>query len=148
MKEKRYCAHVCKNSRYSESSKKYCPNIWIEEDKVDAYVSPPDYKYCKECVKKGFKNNPEDMNAYRLVVLAEKYVYEKMQQGLELPEKDIKFIYNKFNELLSNYKKFGKRINTGVIFREALEIYGYYKEEQEAKQNIKNNSTSEDLTQS
>ena len=39
MKEKKYVAHVCKNSRYSESSKKYCPNIWIEEDKVDAYVS-------------------------------------------------------------------------------------------------------------
>ena len=133
-KEKRYVAHVCKNSRYSESSKKYCPNIWIEEDKVDTYVYPPDYKYCKECLKKGYKNSPEDMEAYRLVVLAEKYVYEKLQQGLELPEKDLKFIYNKFNQLLSEYKQFDKKINTAVIFREAIEIYGYYKEEQEAKQ--------------
>ena len=88
------------------------------------------------------------MEAYRLVVLAEKYVYEKLQQGLELPEKDLKFIYNKFNQLLSEYKQFDKKINTAVIFREAIEIYGYYKEEQEAKQNIKNNSTSEDKTQS
>ena len=43
-----YVIHVCKNPN--------CNNCWIDEDRYNAQDRPPQWKYCSECEKKGFKN--------------------------------------------------------------------------------------------
>lgn len=67
-----YIAHVCKNSRLKPSDPNYCDRIWVDEDRYNA-SKPPTYKYCPECVKKGFKNkrrikktmSPEQVEAFK-----------------------------------------------------------------------------------
>ena len=88
-KEKIYVMHVCKNSKNPEfiykkdskgkiiSKKKnpdYCNNGWIDEDKTHVKDYPPNWKYCSECVTKGFKNprtrnytmTPEQIEAFKI----------------------------------------------------------------------------------
>ena len=51
-----YVIHVCKNSKLKPSDPNYCNNCWIDEDKTHVRDYSPTWKYCEECVKKGFKN--------------------------------------------------------------------------------------------
>lgn len=51
-----YVIHVCKNSTLPKDSPDYCNNCWIDVDKHNATTNPPIWKYCSECVKKGYKN--------------------------------------------------------------------------------------------
>lgn len=68
-----YVVHVCKNSKLKPSDKNYCDRAWINEDLHNATSIPPTWKYCEECVKKGFKNprrrksskTPEQIEAFK-----------------------------------------------------------------------------------
>lgn len=51
-----YVIHVCKNSKLKPDDPNYCDRAWVDEDKHNATTIPPSWKYCDECVKKGFKN--------------------------------------------------------------------------------------------
>ena len=131
MKEEiKYVAYVCVNSLKNEKDKDYCNNIWIDKDEVDAFINPPDYKYCAECVKKGFKNNKKARDNYKPVVNIERYIYNWQSENKDLPKKDSDFVYNKCIEILNEYREFNKKINTQSIFKQALEIFSYYKEEE------------------
>ena len=43
-----YVVHYCHN--------KHCNNCWLDEDLTNAKSLPPTWKYCLECVSKGFVN--------------------------------------------------------------------------------------------
>ena len=43
-----YVIHYCHNKK--------CNNAWIDEDLTKAKCLPPTWKYCPECVSKGYKN--------------------------------------------------------------------------------------------
>ena len=68
-----YVLHTCKNSKLKPSDPNYCFNGWIDEDLHNAKTIPPAWKYCPECVKKGFKNpkrikktvTPEQIEAFK-----------------------------------------------------------------------------------
>ena len=51
-----YITHTCKNSKLKPSDPNYCDRAWVDVDKTHATCTPPTWKYCPECVKKGFKN--------------------------------------------------------------------------------------------
>jgi len=82
-----YIVHNCKNSKKAEfiytkdekgkiiskvENPEYCNNAWIDVDKYNS-MSPPAWKYCKECEAKGFKNpktrkstkTPEQIEAFK-----------------------------------------------------------------------------------
>ena len=77
-----YIVHNCKNSKLKPISNgkgkrttphpDYCNNAWIDVDKYNS-MSPPTWKYCAECVAKGFKNpktrkstkTPEQIEAFK-----------------------------------------------------------------------------------
>jgi hypothetical protein len=71
MKNDIYIVHHCKNSKKQEfiqtkdkdgkiiskiSNPEYCNNCFIDVDKTGATTHPPTWKYCPECVEKGYKN--------------------------------------------------------------------------------------------
>ena len=56
-KETVYVIHVCKNSKLKPDDPNYCDRAWVDVDKTNVKDTPPTWKYCPECVKKGF-NNP------------------------------------------------------------------------------------------
>ena len=68
-----YVIHVCKNSKLKTDDPNYCDRAWVDEDKHNATTIPPSWKYCDECVKKGFKNprtikskkTPEQIEAFK-----------------------------------------------------------------------------------
>jgi hypothetical protein len=68
-----YVMHVCKNSKLKTTDPNYCDRAWVDEDLHNAKSIPPTWKYCEECVKKGFKNpkrkkctrTPEQIEAFK-----------------------------------------------------------------------------------
>ena len=68
-----YVVHVCKNSKLKPSDPNYCDRAFIDVDKTHVRDIPPSWKYCPECVKKGFKNprqrkssmTPEQIEAFK-----------------------------------------------------------------------------------
>ena len=54
-----YVAHVCKNSKLRPAYKNYCNNMWVDKDKYNAQSNPPSWRYCPDCVQKGFSNVKE-----------------------------------------------------------------------------------------
>lgn len=68
-----YVTHTCKNSKLKPTDPNYCFNAWVDEDKTHVHDTPPTWKYCPECVKKGFKNprtrkstmTPEQIEAFK-----------------------------------------------------------------------------------
>lgn len=81
-----YIAHVCRNSRLDKDDSNYCNRMWVDEDKYNA-SAPPTWRYCPECVKKGFKNprkikrtmTPEQIEAFKQRM--QKYRDEKKKEG-------------------------------------------------------------------
>lgn len=69
----KYVIHVCKNSKLSPKDPNFCERVWIDEDLTNVTHIPPSWKYCSECVKKGFKNpkrrkvtkTPEEIEAFK-----------------------------------------------------------------------------------
>lgn len=57
VKEKVYVTHTCRNSKASPKDPNYCDKAFIDIDRYNAQDTPPTWKYCPECVKKGFKNS-------------------------------------------------------------------------------------------
>ena len=55
-KETVYVIHVCKNSKLKPDDPNYCDRAWVDVDKTHVKDTPSTWKYCPECVKKGFKN--------------------------------------------------------------------------------------------
>lgn len=72
-RHEQFVVHVCKNSKLSSSDENYCNNCWIDVDKTHVTSVPPTWKFCPECVKKGFKNpktrqsnkTPEQIEAFK-----------------------------------------------------------------------------------
>ena len=60
----------------------------------------------------------------------EKYIYDWQCENKDLSKKDSDFVYNKCMELLKQYIEFDKKISTKSIFKQALEILSYYKEDE------------------
>lgn len=56
MSEKIYVTHTCHNSKLDKSDPNYCFNAFVDEDKHHARNQAPTWKYCPECVAKGFVN--------------------------------------------------------------------------------------------
>ena len=119
MEDKTYVTHTCKN----------CEIAFMDIDELDAFLTPPDYKYCPECCKKGFKSTKQDKEEYRRIARVEEYIY-KWQDTCLQPKEDIDFIFNKCMQIIEEYKRFGKTINTVSIFNQAKEILGYHKAEE------------------
>jgi hypothetical protein len=59
IKDKVYVMHTCKNSKLNPKDPNYCDRAWVDVDKTNVQDTPPTWKYCPECVKKGFKNPRE-----------------------------------------------------------------------------------------
>lgn len=59
-----YVIHVCKNSTLNPKDLNYCDNAWVDKDTTNVTTTPPTWKYCKECVKKGFKNKRQCSRTY------------------------------------------------------------------------------------
>lgn len=57
-KEEEMCfvTHTCKNSKLKPTDPNYCDNAFVDEDLTKVTNTPPTWKYCPECVEKGFKN--------------------------------------------------------------------------------------------
>ena len=70
-KSELYVVHDCKNTKKPEflytkdengkiiskvTNPEYCNNAWIDIDKTNCKTYPPAWKYCDECVAKGYKN--------------------------------------------------------------------------------------------
>lgn len=51
-----FVVHHCKNTKLDKTDANYCNNCFIDVDKTGATTIPPRWKYCPECVTKGFKN--------------------------------------------------------------------------------------------
>lgn len=68
-----YVTHTCRNSKLKPSNPNYCDRAWVDEDITHVVNTPPTWKYCEECVAKGFKNKrrrkstktPEQIEAFR-----------------------------------------------------------------------------------
>lgn len=85
-----YVTHTCKNSKLPKTDPNYCFNAWIDEDKTNVHDTPPTWKYCPECEKKGFKNpkkkkytmTPEQIEAFkqRMAEYRRKAVKEKRNE--------------------------------------------------------------------
>ena len=68
-----YVTHTCKNSKLKPTDPNYCDRAFVDEDLHNATSIPPTWKYCPECVKKGFKNprrrkpskTPEQIEAFK-----------------------------------------------------------------------------------
>lgn len=56
IKEKVYVTHTCKNSKLPPEHPDYCFRAWVDVDRNNATDTPPSWKYCPHCVKKGYKN--------------------------------------------------------------------------------------------
>ena len=105
-KEKMYVAHVCRNSRKHEFIKdpsgkmiqhkdkktgiitkkpkmipnpEYCDRIWIDVDRTGAMDIPTTQFYCKDCLKRGYKN-PKKIKPELSIEEKQKFA-EKMQKG-------------------------------------------------------------------
>ena len=48
--------HTCRNSKLKVNDPNYCFNAFVDIDKHNAKNLPPTWKYCPECVAKGFIN--------------------------------------------------------------------------------------------
>lgn len=51
-----YVTHTCRNSKLNPKDPNYCDEAWVDIDKTKVKDTPPTWKYCPKCVKKGFKN--------------------------------------------------------------------------------------------
>lgn len=51
-----YVVHHCKNTTLKPADKDYCNNCFIDKDKTNVQSYAPTWKYCPECVAKGFTN--------------------------------------------------------------------------------------------
>ena len=68
-----YVTHTCRNSKLKPNDPNYCNRAWVDEDLTNVHDTPPTWKYCEECVKKGFKNpkkrkrtmTPEQIEAFK-----------------------------------------------------------------------------------
>lgn len=68
-----YVTHTCKNSKLNPKDPNYCDRAWVDEALHNATGTPPTWKYCPECEKKGFKNpkrrkctkTPEQIEAFK-----------------------------------------------------------------------------------
>ena len=68
-----YVVHDCKNTRLKTTDPNYCNNAFMDVDKTNCTMYPPSWKYCDECVAKGFKNpktrkstrTPEQIEAFK-----------------------------------------------------------------------------------
>ena len=68
-----YVTHTCRNSKLSVTDPNYCNRAFIDEDRTNVKDTPPTWKYCPECEKKGFKNpkrrkssmTPEQIEAFK-----------------------------------------------------------------------------------
>ena len=56
MREPLYVTHTCKNSKLKENNPNYCFKAFVDVDVHNSRSLPPTWKYCPDCVKKGFKN--------------------------------------------------------------------------------------------
>jgi len=123
MSEKIYVTHTCKT----------CGCAFSDIDELDVYVEPPDYKNCPECIKRGHKNTRQAREEYKPVARTMEYIYKWQQKSKNIPKKDADFVYEKCIQMIKEYKQFGKKINTISIFKQAIEILGYYKLEENQK---------------
>lgn len=86
-----YVIHVCKNSHLSEDDENYCERVWIDKDKTNVMNYPPSWKYCPECVRKGFKNprtrnstqTPEQIEAFKKRMAIYREQHKQGKQGNE-----------------------------------------------------------------
>jgi len=124
MAEEIYCSHTCKN----------CESAFMDIDEVNAFYSAPNYKYCPDCVKKGFKNTSKNREEYKPVARLEEHIYNWTMEATQ-PKEDVDFIFDKCMNTVKEYYEFGKKINTRSIFLQAVEVLGYYKEELKEKNN-------------
>lgn len=73
-----YVVHHCKNTKLKNIDKEtkhpdYCNNCFVDVDKTNCTSHPPTWKYCPECVNKGYKNpktrkstkTPEQIEAFK-----------------------------------------------------------------------------------
>lgn len=54
--ERPYVTHTCRNSMLNEQDPNYCYNAFVDIDKTHVKIRPPAWKYCPECVAKGYPN--------------------------------------------------------------------------------------------
>lgn len=119
--DKKYVSHTCKN----------CKVAFMDVDEIDVFLTPPSLHIL------GTKQDRED---YRRIARIEEYLY-KWQDKSPQPKEDVDFIYNKSMDLIAEYIKFGKVLNTVTIFNQAKEILGYYKAEEAEKLLMESNKT-------
>lgn len=51
-----YVSHTCKNINRRESDLRYCDNAFMDKDLKKSTSESPKWKYCPDCVLKGFIN--------------------------------------------------------------------------------------------
>jgi hypothetical protein len=51
-----FVVHNCRNTKLPETDPNFCNNAFIDRDVTNVKMYPPTWKYCPECVAKGFQN--------------------------------------------------------------------------------------------
>jgi len=133
IKEIEYVTFTCKNSLLGIRNINYCDSSFIDSDDCNTQNIPPDYKYCKKCLDKGFNNKDtlqEDKRKYKIKdmlinTLPEHLSFKKYE--------DIVFenIYN----MIKREEELKRKFRLSTIIKQALEVAEYYYEEEMEKNN-------------
>lgn len=113
MADEVYVTYTCKNSK--------CRNAFLDLDPDNSINDVPlKTRYCPECVKKGFKNEPfKKINKIDLA-----FKEEVLSRNIT-DAKDIAFLRKTYNKSVKFKQDNNFRVLPKSIFKEALEILSY-----------------------
>jgi len=117
-KEDVWVSYTCANKK--------CESAFMNKDELNTQNDSPDYKYCPECVKAGFRNTLELKEAYKKwVAFMDRYMAYEDEHG-KFNEIQEDFLKKKAKQLMVERIKHGVNTNAKGILREIIEIMSYY----------------------
>lgn len=117
MNEQIWVTHTCR----------ICGRAFQDTDDIDSQNIPPTYRACEYCLKNGFQY--EDKKAKTNYIkndILYGYVFDNIPKHLE---EHTAFILNKCIEILKQNIDRGKKISSKAILKQAVEVLGYYIED-------------------
>lgn len=98
-----FVTHTCKN----------CGKAFVEQDNHNSQDTPPTWRYCPECVKKGFRNKIMTRDERVMVKLYNFYQENNI--------KDIK-TQNYIKQIYLEYRNNGKQIRLSTIYNKVKKL--------------------------
>lgn len=94
-----YVTHTCRNSKLKPNDPNYCDRAWVDEDLTNVTTTPPTWKYCEECVKKGFPTGGVDEKT-GLPILIYPFKNPKRRKSTMTPEQ-----IEAFKQRMAEYRR-------------------------------------------